>query len=170
MWQFDNHSLKRWWHFNSTNTTRISMMTFILSVFFFSKLLDFFKIFENVHIWNHHWKCITMSTNMIMFGPVVLEIACGIFISKTPGARHAPFIWPLKSADATWYSTQLKLLSGMARINVMTILFGLIVIDYPYRPTNMYRRKGQLIKRELSSLLSKIQIILVRTRKIEHTL
>ncbi len=32
------------------------------------------------HIWNQHEKCIKMNTNKPMFGLVVLEIACDIFM------------------------------------------------------------------------------------------
>ncbi len=43
-----------------------------------------FKIGKTyAHIWNQHRKCIRMSTNMPMFGLVVLEIACDIFIHMT---------------------------------------------------------------------------------------
>ncbi len=34
------------------------------------------------HIWNEHGKCIKMSTNMPMFGPVVLKTIYDIFINK----------------------------------------------------------------------------------------
>ncbi len=49
---------------------------------------QFFKVFKNfwnitfcIHICNQHENCIKMSTNMPMFGAVVLEIAYYIFIN-----------------------------------------------------------------------------------------
>ncbi len=55
----------------------------------------FHKIFKNfrnfifhVHIWNQHEKYIKMDTNKPMFGPVVLEIACDIFVNK-PSSYHS---------------------------------------------------------------------------------
>ena len=42
---------------------------------------EYFQKFKNVrygvNIWNQHRKCLKMSTNKPMFGPVVLEITCG---------------------------------------------------------------------------------------------
>ena len=34
------------------------------------------------HIWNQHQKCIRMSTNKPMFGPVVFETPYAIFTNK----------------------------------------------------------------------------------------
>ncbi len=43
----------------------------------------------HVYIWNQHRKGIRkMSTNTPMFGPVVLEITCDIFINKTLSVHH----------------------------------------------------------------------------------
>ena len=51
---------------------------------------SFFHIFSTiselsncVHILLQHEKCIQMSTNKPMIGPVVLEIACDIFVKET---------------------------------------------------------------------------------------
>ncbi len=51
---------------------------------FFQKIFKNFRIVKYcIHIWHKHGKCIKMNTNKPMFGPVVLEIACDIFINKT---------------------------------------------------------------------------------------
>ncbi len=51
--------------------------------FLYRKILKNFRIVKYcAHIWNQHEKWIKTSTNKPMFGPVVLEIACGIFIKK----------------------------------------------------------------------------------------
>ncbi len=50
---------------------------------FWRKFFKNFRIFKNGgHICNQHDKCSQMSTNKPMFGPVVVEIACNIFIYK----------------------------------------------------------------------------------------
>ncbi len=41
-----------------------------------------FRIIEDWSHWNCHGKCIKMSTNKIMFGPLVLQIGCDVFIKK----------------------------------------------------------------------------------------
>ncbi len=41
-----------------------------------------------VHIWNLYGKCIRMSTNMPMFGPVVLEMDCDIFSLVFSSLQH----------------------------------------------------------------------------------
>ena len=55
-------------------------MTFSF-LFFFPKISALLNI-EPI-IWYQHGKCIRMSTNKPIFGPVVLEIAWDIFINKT---------------------------------------------------------------------------------------
>ena len=55
--------------------------------FFFLNLRKFSKTWYKIvklcfNFWNQHGKCIKMNTNMPLFGSVVLEIACGIFISE----------------------------------------------------------------------------------------
>ncbi len=56
--------------------------------FFFRKFSRISEYKYCAQIWNQHAKCIKMSTNMPMFGPVVLEIACGIVYKQ----RHLPSI------------------------------------------------------------------------------
>ena len=57
-----------------------------------SKNKQTFKIVRNcAHIRNQHVKCIKMNPNKSIFGPVVLEITCDIFIIKTS------FYWILYS-------------------------------------------------------------------------
>ena len=45
-----------------------------------------------VHEWNQHKKSIKMSTKKPMFGPVVLEKACGIFVYKTSLLWNLEFV------------------------------------------------------------------------------
>ncbi len=96
-----NYVFMHWnisWH-NLALSMWVSMYS---TLSLFRKLFTNFKIFQNftiskycIHIWNQHGKCIKMSTNMPMFGLVVLEIVCdiviivcAIFINKI-----FPFYW-----------------------------------------------------------------------------
>ncbi len=50
---------------------------------FVQKIVKKLKMVKyHVYIWNHHGNSIKMSTNKPMFGIVVLEIPCGIWIKK----------------------------------------------------------------------------------------
>ena len=69
----------------NVNSLYVAVNRMQLSPSIFLKILQ--KIFKNFrivkycgHIWNQDRKCITMSINNPVFGPVVLEIACDISI------------------------------------------------------------------------------------------
>ncbi len=61
------------------------------------------------HIWNQHEKCFKMSTNMPMFGPVVLEIACiftyrALFFHWSVQLAYGVLTcYGWKSLDVLWY-------------------------------------------------------------------
>ena len=75
----DDNMFKLCYTFTADINCRQQMQLFnCFRSFFFgiSKFLNFMTI------WHRHGKCITMSTNKPMVGPVALEIACGIFIDN----------------------------------------------------------------------------------------
>ena len=73
----------RWTLTLSTHTLSADdSVTFCQNIFNNFRIVTYFD-----HIWNQHWKCINMSTNKPMFGPVVLEVFCDIFNNKTSSFR-----------------------------------------------------------------------------------
>ncbi len=68
-----------------------------------SKILRIVKYYA--HIWNQNDKWITMSTNKSIFGPVVLEIACGILLSNVSSFHCKPvvgMIVVMSNGKVTW--------------------------------------------------------------------